>query len=56
MALDQMEKYPVQETVAVLCQAFSSSWPQLTKLSMCSNNSSQVITPGVLSGSTKSGH
>merc|ERR1719235_441279 len=40
---------------ACLAQAFSCSWPQSDKLSMCSRSSSQVITPGVASGGTKSG-
>merc|ERR1719301_364661 len=35
--------------------AFSWSWPQSAKLSMCVSSSSQVITPGVGSGGTKLG-
>merc|ERR1719478_1625327 len=50
----------VVETVckadACLCQPLSSPAPHSTKLSMCSNNSSHVITPGVASGATKFGH
>merc|ERR1719389_1361324 len=38
---------------ACFLHAFSSSWPQSTRLSMCSRSSSQVITPGVGSGGTK---
>eukprot|EP00445_Apocalathium_hangoei_P032492 CAMPEP_0203939584 /NCGR_PEP_ID=MMETSP0359-20131031/76349_1 /ASSEMBLY_ACC=CAM_ASM_000338 /TAXON_ID=268821 /ORGANISM="Scrippsiella Hangoei, Strain SHTV-5" /LENGTH=76 /DNA_ID=CAMNT_0050869915 /DNA_START=48 /DNA_END=274 /DNA_ORIENTATION=+ len=33
---------PIWSAEAVLCQALSSSWPQLAKLSMCSRSSSQV--------------
>merc|ERR1719160_1285062 len=38
---------------ACFLHAFSSSWPQSTRLSMCSRSSSQVITPGVGSGGMK---
>merc|ERR1719379_806580 len=38
---------------ACFLHALSSSWPQSTRLSMCSRSSSQVITPGVGSGGTK---
>merc|ERR1712085_205089 len=41
---------------ACLCQHLIVSAPQATKLSMCSKRSSQVITPGVESGSTNAGH
>merc|ERR1719478_493245 len=41
---------------ACLCQPLSSPAPHSTKLSMCSNNSSHVITPGVASGATNLGH
>jgi len=41
---------------ACCLQLFNLSWPQATKLSMCVSNSSQVMTPGVESGATKSGH
>merc|ERR1719407_445103 len=41
---------------ACLCHALMESWPQYTRLSMCSSSSSQVITPGVASGATKPGH
>merc|ERR1719345_350363 len=37
-------------------QALISPWPHSDKLSMCSSSSGQVITPGVESGATKSGH
>merc|ERR1719424_1931542 len=40
---------------ATLVQALSSPWPHSDKLSMCSSNSGQVMTPGVESGATKSG-
>merc|ERR1719424_890821 len=41
---------------ACCVQALSSPWPHSDKLSMCSSSSGQVITPGVESGATKSGH
>merc|ERR1719408_1038294 len=41
---------------ACFFQLFSLPWPQATKLSMCSNSSSHVITPGVESGATNFGH
>merc|ERR1719218_400179 len=41
---------------ACLAQALSWSWPQSTRLSMCSRSSSQVITPGVESGGTNPAH
>merc|ERR1719327_481310 len=37
-------------------QALISPCPHSDKLSMCSSSSGQVITPGVESGGTKSGH
>merc|ERR1719272_2608890 len=41
---------------ACLVQALISPCPHSDKLSMCSSNSGQVMTPGVESGATKSGH
>merc|ERR1719152_730310 len=41
---------------ACFLQAFSSSLPQSTRLSICSKSSSQVITPGVGSGGMKPAH
>merc|ERR1719157_135756 len=41
---------------ACFFQPLIDSWPQATKLSMCSFSSTQVITPGVESGATKAGH
>merc|ERR1719389_1163099 len=40
---------------ACFAHAFSWSWPQSARLSMCVSSSSQVITPGVGSGGTKLG-
>merc|ERR1719217_174553 len=41
---------------ACFLQDLSWSWPQSTRLSMCSRSSSQVITPGVESGGTNPAH
>merc|ERR1719265_356911 len=41
---------------ACFLHALSWSWPQSTRLSMCSRSSSQVITPGVESGGTNPAH
>merc|ERR1719359_2705206 len=41
---------------AVAAHDFNSPWPHSDKLSMCSSSSGHVITPGVESGATKSGH
>merc|ERR1719261_664743 len=46
---------PFCKADACCLHAFSSSAPQLDKLSMCSRSSSHVITPGVESGCTKLG-
>merc|ERR1719235_1326918 len=41
---------------ACFLQDLSWSWPQSTRLSMCSRSSSHVITPGVESGGTNPSH
>merc|ERR1719428_678797 len=41
---------------ACFLQDLSWSWPQSTRLSMCSRSSSHVMTPGVESGGTNPSH
>merc|ERR1719217_430284 len=41
---------------ACFLQDLSWSWPQSTRLSICSRSSSQVMTPGVESGGTNPSH
>merc|ERR1719310_1450455 len=43
-------------TAAVFFQLLIVSAPQSARLSMCTSSSSHVMTPGVESGGTKSGH
>merc|ERR1719453_1751407 len=54
--IDQRQVSHFCKADACFLQDFNWSWPQSTRLSMCSRSSSQVMTPGVESGGTNPSH